>query len=185
VIPKTESNQVNAELSDWDAETWRLFLKDQIPRLYGFFLKRWPNSALAEEFTQRTIFDAVRGRHSFNLNKGSAQEWLFGIARNVIRLEVRKRNSGPHIQGNLGQCLDNIDDQPLPDEVIEQAETVFHVRKALNSLATNEREVLVAKYMNDHSARQISRAMQITEKAVHSLLYRARLSLRKALEQLL
>jgi RNA polymerase sigma-70 factor (ECF subfamily) len=185
VIPKTESNSVNTELIDWDAETWRAFLEEQIPRLYGFFFKRWPNPALAEEFAQRTVFNAVRGRHSFNPDRGSAQEWVFGIARNVIRLELRKRNTGPKIQGNLGQCLNIIDDQPLPDEVIEQAETLFHVRKALNRLAPNEREVLVAKYMNGQSARQISRAMQITEKAVHSLLYRARLSLRKALEQLL
>ncbi len=169
---------------DWDAETWRTFLKEQIPRLYGFFLKRWPNPGLAEEFVQRTVFNAVRARHSFNPDRGLAQEWLFGIARNVIRLELRKRNAEPQIQGNLSQCLDIIDDQPLPEEVIEQAETIFHVRKALNSLAANEREVLEAKYMNGQSARQISRARHITHKAVHSLLYRAHLSLRRALEQL-
>jgi RNA polymerase sigma-70 factor (ECF subfamily) len=185
VIPKTESNPDQNELVDWDADAWRAFLNEQIPRLYGFFLKRWPNPALAEEFAQRTVFNAVRGRHSFNPDRGSAQQWLFGIAHNVIRLELRKRNTGPKIQGNLGQCLNIIDDQPLPDEVIEQAETLFHVRKALNSLATNEREVLVAKYMNGQSARQISRARHMTPKAVHSLLYRARLSLRRALEQLL
>ena len=184
MIPKAESNPFKPELMDWDAETWRVFLKEQIPRLYGFFLKRWPNPGLAEEFVQRTVFNAVRARQSFNPDRGSPQEWLFGIARNVIRLELRQRNTRPNIRGNLSQCLDMIDDQPLPEEVIEQAETVFHVRKALNSLAEKEREVLVAKYMNGQSAGQISLAKHITKKAVHSLLYRAHLSLRRALEQL-
>ncbi len=54
------------------------------------FLTRWPNPALAEELTQKTVFDAVRGLKSYDLTKGSPEEWITGIARNNIRLEIRK-----------------------------------------------------------------------------------------------
>jgi DNA-directed RNA polymerase specialized sigma24 family protein len=80
-------------ISNGDADVWREFLNGQIPQLYRMFLNHWPNPSLAEELAQKTVFDAVRARTSYQPTKGSPQEWIFGIARNNIRLEIRKRAS--------------------------------------------------------------------------------------------
>ena len=53
-----------------DAEVWGRFIGEQIPKLFGMFIKRWPNPSLAEELVQKTVFDAVRGRGSFDASKG-------------------------------------------------------------------------------------------------------------------
>ena len=68
--------------------------------------------------------------------------------------------------------------------MLEQKETAALVAKGLGEILENEKDVLEAKYVEDLSARQIAGRMKISEKAVHSLLYRARNSLREKLRRL-
>ena len=173
-----------ARIAKGDADIWRVFISREIPRLYGMFMRRWPNPSLAEEFVQKTVFDAVRGCDSYDPSKGSPEEWIFGIARNNVRLEIRRRANRPSIDGDINSYLEAIDSEPLPDEVIEQKETTVIVRTALSKLESKEQSVLKAKYIEGLSARVIARRIGITEKAVHSLLYRARISLRRQLKRM-
>jgi RNA polymerase sigma-70 factor (ECF subfamily) len=148
------------------------------------FMKRWPNPTLAEELVQKTVFDAVRGYGSYDSSRGSPEEWIFGIARNNIRIETRKRASRPTVNSDIGSYLEAIDTRRLPDEVLEREETVAVVHSALSRLESKEQAILKAKYIEGLSARDIARRMSTTEKAVHSLLYRARLSLRQELKKM-
>jgi len=180
-----QSNQRSwTGISAGDADIWGEFLTREIPQLYGMFIRRWPNPTLAEELVQRTVFDAVRGRGSYDPSRGSPEGWIFGIARNNIRLEMRKRASRGGVDGDISSYLEAIDSKPLPDEVLEQKETAAVVRAALNRLESKEQAVLTAKYIEGLSAQEIARQMGMTEKAVHSLLYRARISLRQELKRM-
>jgi RNA polymerase sigma-70 factor (ECF subfamily) len=184
--------KVNEELNQqsWagfakgDADIWQDFISREIPQLYGMFMRRWPNPSLAEELVQRTVFDAVRGRGSYDPSKGSLEEWIFGIARNNIRLEMRRRASRPSVDGDISTYIETIDTEPLPDEVLEQKETAEIVQAALDRLESKEQTVLKRKYIENLSALDIGRQMGISEKAVHSLLYRARVSLREELKRM-
>ena len=166
-----------------DADIWREFIGREIPLLYGMFVRRWPNPSLAEELVQRTVFDAVRGFGSYDPSRGSPEEWILGIARNNIRLEARKRASRPSTNGDISRYLEAIDTKPLPDEVLEREETAALVRSALSRLESKEQTVLRARYIEGLLTREVAVRMGITEKAVHSLLYRARISLRKELKR--
>jgi RNA polymerase sigma-70 factor, ECF subfamily len=171
-------------ISEGDSQAWRMLLDEVIGRLYGMFLKSWANPSLAEELVQKTVFDAVRGRKTYDSQKGTAEEWIFGIARNNIRLEIRKRAARPSVDGDIGTYLELIDTEPMPDEVLENKETVDIVRNAMAGLDEKERTVLKAKYLEGLSASEIAQRLEITEKAVHDLLYRARNSLRDRLKRL-
>ena len=170
--------------AEGNADTWRQFISRAIPRLYGMFMKNWPNPSLAEELVQKTVFDAVRGLDSYDPSKGNPDEWILGIARNNIRLEIRRRASRPSPNGDISQYLERIDTRPLPEEVLERQETVETVRLALGRLKSKEQSVLKARYVEGLAARDIAQRIDVTEKAVHSLLYRAKNSLRRELERL-
>jgi RNA polymerase sigma-70 factor, ECF subfamily len=62
----------------------------------------------------------------------------------------------------------------LPEVVTIQAEEARKVRALLETLPTDWREVLLLKYVEELSLREIGVAMHRTEKAVNSLLQRAR-----------
>ncbi|MFH1616132.1 MAG: sigma-70 family RNA polymerase sigma factor [Planctomycetota bacterium] len=162
-------------------DAWRNLLDEQIPILYAMFMKRRPNFSLAEELTQKTIFDAVKAKAGYDPSRGSPQQWLFGIAKNNLALEARKRAAAPKLDGDITTYLHAIDKQPLPDEILERKETAVMVRAALNRLDAADQAVLRAKYLDDLSARDIAGKMGKTEKAVHSLLYRARSALKRQL----
>lgn len=176
------NQQAWAGIAKGTADTWREFVRQQIPQLYGMFMKRWPNPSLSEELVQQTVFDAVRGRAGYDPSKGSPEQWIWGIARNVVRLEIRRRSARPSVDGDISSYVETIDTDLLPDEILERKETAGIVRTALNRLETKQQKVLRAKYIEDLSASEIARQMKITEKAVHNLLYRARISLREELK---
>jgi len=173
-----------AGFAEGDAEIWREFIERQIPQLYGLFMDRWPNRSLAEELLQKTVFDAVRGRGSYDQSKGCPEEWIAGIARNNIRLEIRRRASRQSTNGDISRYFEAMDTKPLPDEVLERQEMTAIVRSALSRLESKEKAVLEAKYIEELSVNDIARQMDMTEKAVYSLLYRAKISLRRELERL-
>jgi RNA polymerase sigma-70 factor (ECF subfamily) len=175
--------QSQAGFAEGNTDIWREFLDREIPLLYGMFIKRWPNPSLAEELVQKTVFDAVRGCGSYDSSKGSPEEWIFGIAQNNIRLEMRKRASRPTVNGEISSYLEAIDTRPLPDEVLERKETSVIVRSTLSKLENKEQVVLRAKYIEGLPAYEIAQQMGITEKAVYNLLYRAKISLRQELEK--
>lgn len=183
-MPDELDQQDRAAFARGEADVWRAFIERQIPRLYGLFLRSWPNRSLAEELVQRTVFDAVRGRSGYDPTRGGPEDWMLAIARNNIRLEVRKRAGRPTPNGDVGRYFEAIDTKPLPDELLEREETAGMVRLALSRLESKEQAVLEAKYIQEFTADEISRRMGTTEKAVHSLLYRARISLHRELERL-
>jgi len=183
-LPEKLEQQSWVGFAQGDADVWREFIERQIPRLYGLFMGRWPNRSLAEELLQKTVFDAVRGRGSYDPAKGCPEDWVFGIARNNIRLEIRRRASRPSINGEISSYFDAMDTKLLPDEVLERQEMTAIVRSALGSLESKAKAVLEARYIEELSANDIARQMHTTEKAVYSLLYRAKISLRRELERL-
>lgn len=164
-------------------EFWRSFLTEQIPRLYQMFGRHGIHTALAEELVQATVLDAVKGTKTYDPSRGSLEQWLFGIANNTLALEMRRRQHQPKFNGDLLEYFQKMDTEPLPDEVLEQHENIRRIRLALATLDAAQQEVLIARYHEDLSIRQIGRKMNLSEKAAESLLYRARNALRVKLQE--
>lgn len=179
-----QTTESSLEIRTGSADIWRQVLARAIPQLYGLFIRRGVHAALAEELTQKTVFDAVRRRDTYDAGKGTPEQWLFAIANNNLALEMRLRQSHARPDTDLLRYLEVIDSQPLPDEMLQRKETARLVQTALLQLDSKEQQVLKSKYLEDKSALQIGRAMKMSEKAVHSLLYRARIALRQKLIQL-
>ena len=181
MVPTTDSS---LEIQTGSPDVWREVLARTVPQLYGMFIRRGVHAALAEELTQKSVFDAIRRYETYESSKGTPEQWLFTIAKNNLALEMRNRQNHAKPDSELLKYLEAMDSAPLPDEVLERKETAELVRTALSQLDAKEQAVLKNKYLEDQSARQIGKTMKLTEKAVHNLLYRARISLRDKLIQL-
>lgn len=180
----TQPNDSSLEIHTDAGDLWRQVLPRLIPLVYRMLNRRGLHPALAEELTQKTIFDAIRRRETYDSSKGTLEQWIFTIAKNNLALEMRQRQYRPKPDGQLLKSLEVMDSAPIPDAVLERAETAALVRKALAQLGEKEQAVLKEKYIDDRSARQIGKTLKLSEKAVHNLLYRARISLREKLLQL-
>lgn len=148
--------------------------------LYRFLLYRVGRAtAEAEDLAQETLLIALERLASYD-GRASLHAWFCGIARNLVRSGQRRRRPA-RIEDLLAATDREIDDllarierEPLPDEVLERAETAELVGATLSSLAPEHRRALLEKYVDGVSVPESARRSGRNLKAVESTLHRAR-----------
>ena len=74
-----------------DAESFRAFYDDALPRVYGYFLHRCGGSvAVAEDLTQETFLAAVAELKKDRRVK-TPVAWIYGIARHKLLDHYRRQ----------------------------------------------------------------------------------------------
>lgn len=177
-----------------DAGALRLLAEEATGPVFSFCLPRLGGDRSAcEDVVQETLVRALRDLAAYDPERsgGDIFGWLTGLARNEIR---RARTEGrravsldalwARVDGDLARAFDAIDTQPLPDEVLDRAETRALVHVAMSQLPSRYRDVLEAKYVAGRSVREMAAAIGDTEKAVESALGRARAAFRAAFDSI-
>lgn len=134
--------------------------------LYSFcFFRLGRDHHAAEEVVQETLLLALERIDEWEPDRGDLDTWLAWLSRNLIRRanEARRRFAGGLVEP---ASLD-----PELDDALDEGEAVT---VALERLPGHYRSVLERKYLQGESVRAIASSQQTTEKAVESLLGRAR-----------
>jgi RNA polymerase sigma-70 factor (ECF subfamily) len=158
-----------------DQAGFRVWYELALPRVYRYLLARCGGDAdLAEELTQQTFVEGVRRRASFD-GRSDAVTWLCGIGRHKLVDHFRKSRRETERQLRIvsewsaGQC-----------QAWSQEELRSGVETALSKLPGEQRIVLVFRYLDRLSVREIATSIGRSEKATESLLSRAREAFRQA-----
>jgi RNA polymerase sigma-70 factor (ECF subfamily) len=163
-----------------DEAAWRTWYDETFPGLYAFV--RWRCAGVSDwtdDIVQETWLTAIRRIRAFDPDQGSFEDWLRGIAANLIRNHVRKRRPTPSLNG-----------QPVHEHAA-QASADRHNRDqaeriafALSRLPERYEAALRAKYLDQQSVAQIAETWKETPKAIESLLTRAREAFREEYQRL-
>jgi RNA polymerase sigma-70 factor (ECF subfamily) len=150
--------------------------------IYRLVRRKLGDALLAEDIAQETFLKALKNleRVDASFNFGG---WIHTVARNLCYDELRRRQRDPReLAGNLDQ-----DDEdamlrlPAPahayDPVVqsETNELRRQVWVVAQRLPEKYRLVLTLRELQGLSYRRIAQVMKISESAVETLLYRARL----------
>jgi RNA polymerase sigma-70 factor (ECF subfamily) len=145
----------------------------------------------AEDLTQEVFLRVFRHRKTYTA-KAKFVTWLYHIVRNVGRNALRDRRRrptlplfAPPVESPELEGLDAVlaDSRiPPPAEPIERVELGRVLRVALRTLGRRQREALELQHFDDQSYSEIACQLCLSPQAAKSLLYRARLQLREALE---
>jgi RNA polymerase sigma-70 factor (ECF subfamily) len=158
-----------------DDSAWRTWYEVEYAPLEAYVLWRCGNLRdLADDVLQDTWLAAVRRVRRFDPEAGTFHAWLCGIAANVLRNQLRSRRRRTDRQESLNGDVGR-DDPTLADR--ERSESVA---AALASLPDRSEAVLRMKYLDRMSVAEIATGWCETEKAVESLLSRARAAFREA-----
>ena len=153
-----------------DAAAWRAWYEAEYPALEGYVRWRCGGRAdLADDVLQDTWLTAVKRIRRFDPAAGPFHRWLCGIAANVIRNHLRswRRRVGRQ--------------ESMPGEVgTADRERARRVAEALAALPERFERALRMKYLDRLSVAEIAAACGDSEKAVESLLSRARAAFREA-----
>jgi RNA polymerase sigma-70 factor (ECF subfamily) len=153
-----------------DAAAWAAWYEAEYAPLESYVLWRCGSARdLADDVLQETWLTAVRRIRHFDPAAGPFHAWLCGIAANVVRNQLRLRRRRAGRQGPL-DC----------DPAAADRERARRVTEALAALPERDERVLRMKYLDRMSVAEIAAACGETEKAVESLLTRARATFREA-----
>jgi len=131
------------------------------------------NKTEAEDMTQETFLNVYNNLSRFNQNLRFSS-WVFRIATNVCFSHLRKKGRFTMLQFQeeifFGPHIDDND----PADLYEQKERCEQVRMAIRRLPVKYQLVLLLKYMNELSYKEIAETLQISVQDVETSLYRGR-----------
>ncbi len=153
--------------------------------VYGLTLRMLGSSQPAEDATQEAFIRAWRRIDTYR--GGSFRSWLFTIAANQARDELRRRQRRP--SRSLDEARDDPDrpdldppsDEPSPDAELERGEMRAALEQVLMTLPDDWREVVVLSDIHGLDYREISEATGLPLGTVKSRLSRARGRLREVI----
>ena len=151
-------------------KTWDAFYDEYATRIFRFIARRVDGRVEdAEDLFQETFLAAIDGDNSYD-GRASMYTWVLGIARNKVARYWRDSSRTP--EPFNAEMADRAGVHP--GRVLEHKERRDTIHEVLQSLSEWERECLVMKYLDGLSVHDIAQVLDKTEKAVESLLSRAR-----------
>jgi RNA polymerase sigma-70 factor (ECF subfamily) len=188
-MDRAEEELLVRQLLRSDDNAWREFCATFWPVLAGNLQVRFRCDAQkADEIVQSTFVRCTRSIRTFDASRGRLLDWLKAVAANEARTYFQcESRTSPGEFGSDGnrvpivEIVDCLDRQPLPEELLSRRDTQAMVAACLLELPSRQRQVLVMKYQDASKVVEIAGRLGLSEKAVESLLSRARESFRRAL----
>lgn len=157
-------------------------------RLYSLALRLCGGPAEAEDLVQQTFLNAWRRWDGFE-GRSDPATWLYTIAVRACRRQQRRKSGEPQRMEPLDELLPEganaLADFPSPLDDRLREETREVVQSGLSRLPLEFRLPLVLKDIVELPLADVAAVLGIKEDTVKTRVYRARLKLRKALEEAL
>lgn len=159
-------------------------------RLVGVMHHLIGNNEEAEDLAQEVFLRVYRARQKYH-PRAKFSTWLFTIANNLALNALRSRQRKPVVplavqdSGPLGpRPAEQLvrDRTAQPGNRLQQKELASVIQEAIKNLNERQRMAVILNKFEDMNYAEIAEVMNLTTKAVKSLLSRARMNLRVALQ---
>ena len=178
---RNEESHLVAALMRGISSAWNVVYERHAGEIFAFvFHLVGGDRFVAEELCQEIWLRSIDRFDQFDPGRGTVRGWLFGVARKRVSLHFRQRASREtrFSTNRDDETIDASDTSMLPSETLEQIERADAVRAAMLMLAEDRRNVLISKYIEGLSVKQIAARTGKTVKAIETLLSRSRTQMR-------
>jgi RNA polymerase sigma-70 factor, ECF subfamily len=156
--------------------------------VYNLCLNYLQNRHDAEEAAQ-DIFVKIHQKLSTFESKSSLKTWIYRVTVNhcldILRAKKRQNQFAYITSFFLGKSEAPLEIPQFdhPGVLLEDKEAMESLFKKVNQLPENQRTAIILKYLDDLPQREIAAIMQLSEKAVESLLQRAKQKLENKIKE--
>jgi RNA polymerase sigma-70 factor (ECF subfamily) len=179
VAPRSDAELVSA-YKDGDVRAFEELHRRHVGAIYRLVHRTLGDALLAEDIAQETFIRSLRTleRMDESFNFGG---WLHTVAQNLCRDELRRRRRDPRLEEKHPADREILYEIPAPAQRFDPAvqaeahELRRRVHDVAQRLPEKYRLVLTLREIHGFSYRKIAKAMKISESAVETLVYRARL----------
>ena len=145
--------------TDGDERSLEILIKRHKQRIYNFIYSKVFDRDLTEDIFQDTFIKVIRTLKLGNYNEeGKFVSWVMRIAHNLVIDHFRKNSRIPKFESNndfdiFSVLKDNeidVENKMIKDQIL------IEVKKIINLLPEDQKEVLVYRYYNELSFKEIS-----------------------------
>lgn len=174
-----------ARLLRRDEQAFRALIAQYRDRLYNVGLRMLADSAEAEDLTQEVFITVFKSIDAFR-GEAKLSTWLYRLTINHAKNRIKylaRRHDRKH---------DHIDDSHAslpahgaasPDQVLERARMDVRLEQAVRRLDEDQRLLVILRDVEELSIEEIRQITGLVDGTIKSRLHRARLALRKYLEE--
>jgi RNA polymerase sigma-70 factor (ECF subfamily) len=175
-VSETDIKNLILEAKNGNGEAFGRVYQEYLAPIYRFIYFRVPNKLEAEDLTQEVFLRAFHSLNRFALGNNSPVAYFYRIARNLLIDNYRKKKT---VEIDIDLISETMSTGETPqNEAIKQDE-IINLKKALDKISENEREVLILKFIDDYDNSEIAEIMEKSEEAVRQLQSRGLKSLRQ------
>jgi RNA polymerase sigma factor (sigma-70 family) len=156
-----------------DEEFEELF-EEHAPGLLAFLVYRTGDRTLAEDVLADTFERALRARGRFDPRRASRKTWLYSIALNRLRDQLRRREAE-------ARALQRVAVPESEDTALADLELRDELAAALARLSPEEREAVALRYGADLTVPEIARLTGESLSTAEGRVYRGLRKLRDLL----
>lgn len=162
-------------ISQGDTQALDELVEAFYPEILRYCLWHAPNPSLAEDATQETFFKAIRYLDRYS-HKGKFKAYLYQIAANTCIDMGRKKYLGDVSFEDLSEELSG------DGSGLEQLQSDIFLQQLVRQLPEDTRELVLLRYGQELTLREISHVTGIPLRTVQSKLRRALQTLKNELE---
>ncbi|HLR81051.1 MAG TPA: RNA polymerase sigma factor SigW [Bacillota bacterium] len=155
-------------------------------KIYQHCFRMLGNAHEAEDMAQEAFIRAYVNIHSYDENR-KFSTWLYRIATNLTIDRIRKRKPDYFLDAEL-KGTDGLNmysqlaaDERLPEEEVQNLELQNYIQEEIAALSPKYRTVIMLRYLEEFSLREISEILDIPLGTVKTRIHRGREALRKKL----
>jgi RNA polymerase sigma-70 factor (ECF subfamily) len=174
-LKKEADERLLIEAAQQDPARFAELYEINFERVYAYIVQRVRDRADTEDLTAEVFHQALANLKRFEWRGIPFAAWLFRIAANLI--SDRWQRSGREITDD--SQIESAHVSPAEIEEVERRATLF---KLVDTLPAEQRRVVVMRFVEQKSIKEVAREIRKTEGAVKQLQFRALSSLRTRME---
>jgi RNA polymerase sigma-70 factor (ECF subfamily) len=161
-----------------DHEAYGQFYDLYVDRIYRFIFFKINSEDDAKDLTSE-VFLKTWQYIKDNRNVKNLNAFIYMVARNSVIDFYRSRSKKQETEELIGESHNNISDDSLLLQKMKEFE-VADLLKALNTLKDEYREIIILRYLDELSVKEIALVLKKSPGAVRILVYRALNALKKS-----
>ncbi|HRY77056.1 MAG TPA: RNA polymerase sigma factor [Candidatus Paceibacterota bacterium] len=172
-----EIRQLIKKAQKGDAEAFGLVYDNFLDRIYRFIYLKVSNREEAQDLAQQAFMKAWEAINGFEDEGLPFSSWLYRIARNLVIDFYRVQKNNVSLDEGIGiMHPDDLEERMFKSQKQEE------IRKALRDLTDEQRDIIILRFVDDLSYKEIGKITKKNPAALRILQHRAINKLRKSVK---
>jgi RNA polymerase sigma-70 factor (ECF subfamily) len=172
-----QNDRLLIEAAQRDPARFAELYEKNFERVYAYVVRRVHDRAETEDVTSEVFHHALANLRRFEWRGIPFAAWLFRIAANLISDRWQRKG-----REDVADEAEQIESAAAPGADFEEVERRATLFRLVDTLPAEQQRVVVLRFVEQKSIKEVARAIGKTEGAVKQLQFRALTSLRARVE---